>query len=299
MNNFPNAVVMPNSTNLNAITFNNYYYRLKLIAQAVFEWKGLPNGMDERYIERYLFNEGKCVFFKDFEKGWMVAKYTDKGDLNFYDEPTTVEPVCTNGQISAHNPEFINGENCVLIWNNDSAIPTHYPVVQAAADLAEIKRTIDLNIQAQKTPVMIACTEKQRLSMMNAYKQYKGNSPVIVVDKSLEGLDLIKVMKTDAPIVFDKLRLEWKNVWNDTMTQLGVNNANQDKKERLVADEVAANDEQVARSAWVMLKPRQAAAKRMSELCGCEITCEIRSCYKALEGFMDGDIEKVEGGPEE
>ena len=296
MNNFPNAVVMPNSTNLNAVTFNNYYYRLKLIAQAVFEWKGLPNGIDERYIERYLFNEGKCVFFKDFEKGWMVAKYTDKGGLNFYDEPTTIEPVCTNGQISEQNPEFINGENCVLIWNNDSAIPTHYPVIQAAADLTEIKRTIDVNIQAQKTPVTVFCTQKQLLSYKNALKQRKDNEPVLILDKSLEGLESIKVMKTDAPVVFDKLRLEWKNVWNDTMTQLGVNNANQDKKERLVADEVAANDEQVARSAWVMLKPRQAAAKRMSELCGCNITCEIRSCHKALEGFMDGVIEEGEGG---
>lgn len=288
MNNFPNAVAMPDSKNLNAITFNNYYYRLKLIAQAVFEWKGLPNGINERYIEKYLFDYGKCVFFKDFEKGWMIAKYTDNGNLNYYDEPTTVTPVFTN---SNEMEPLVNGEDCVLIWNNDNAIPTHYPVIQAASRLTEIQRTIDLNIQAQKTPITISCTEKQRLSLMNAYKQYKGNTPVLVVDKSMEGLDLIKVLKTDAPIVFDKLRQEWKNEWNDTMTSLGVNNANQDKKERLVADEVAANDEQVARSAWVMLKPRQEAAKRMSELCGQEITCEIRSCYEALEGFKGGVIE--------
>lgn len=299
MNNYPNAITMPNSTNLNAITFNNYYARLELIARAVFEWKGLPNGIDERHIERYLFHYGKCVFFEDFEKGWMIAPYTDNGGLNFYDEPTRVIPVDQNGQLSSYNPEFMNGQNCVLIWNNDNAIPTHYPVIQAANDLAEIKRTIDLNIQAQKTPVVIACTEKQRLSMMNAYKQYKGNAPLIVVDKSMEGLDLIKVLKTDAPIVFDKLWLQWKNTWNDAMTNLGVNNANQDKKERLVADEVAANDEQVARSAWVMLKPRQAAAKRMSELSGREITCEVRSCYKALESLVDGDIITGEEGQEE
>ena len=295
MNNFPNAVTMPDSTNLNAITFNNYYYRLKLIAQAVFEWKGLPNGLDEKFIEKYLFDHGKCVFFKDFEKGWMVTRYTDKGGLNYYDEPTQVEPHCTNGQLSAHNPVFENGKNCVIIWNNDSAIPTHYPIIQAASRLTEIQRTIDINIKAQKTPIVIACTKKQELSMKNAYSQYEDNAHKIVIDKAMEGVDLIKVLKTDAPVVFDKLRLEWKNEWNDTMTQLGVNNANQDKKERLVADEVAANDEQIARSAWVMLKPRQAAAKRMSELCGSEITCEIRSCYEALEGFLGGDIKTEEG----
>lgn len=298
MKKFPNPVALPNSTDLNAMTFNNYYYRLKMIAQAVFEWKGLPNGIKERYIERYLFNDGKCVFFHDFEKGWMIAGYAGDHGLNFYDEPTQVHPVCTN---YVPNPEQIlkPGENCALIWNNDSAIPTHYTIMQSAARLAEIQRTIDLNIQAQKTPVLIACTDKQRLSLTNAYSQYKGNSPVIVVDKSLEGLDLLRVLKTDAPIVFDKLRLEWKNEWNDVMTFLGVNNANQDKRERLVADEVAANDEQIARSAWVMLKARQAAAEQMSNLCGCKITCELRSCQEAMGDIVEGVKENDTGGAEE
>lgn len=292
---YPNIQKFPDSMDLNAITFNNYYYRLKMIAQAVFEWKGLPPLIDEKYIERYLFNEGKCVFFNDQDKGWMVTGYNPAGDLNFYDEPTKVTPVCTNYT----GTELTNGLDCVLIWNNDCAIPTHYPVIQAAARLTEIQRTIDVNIQAQKTPVTIACTEKQRLSLMNAYKQYKGNAPVIVVDKSLEGLDLIKVLKTDAPIVFDKLRTEWHNEWNDIMSHLGVNNANQDKKERLVADEVAANDEQIARSAWVTLKARQEAAEKMSKLFGSEITCEIRSCSEALESFLGGEFQRDKGGAEE
>lgn len=296
MNNYPNAIDMPDSTAINKITFNNYYFRLKLIAQAVFEWKGLPESINERYIERYLFNQGRCVFFEDKEKGWMVTRYTHAGDLNFYDEPTKVTPVCTNW----HQPgEKTNGVDCVLIWNNDCAIPTHYPVIQSASRLTEIQRTIDLNIQAQKTPVLIACTKQQELSVKNAYNQYKGNSPVVVVDKKLEGLDLLRVLKTDAPIVFPQLRQEWKNEWNDIMTLLGVNNANQDKKERLVADEVAANDEQVARSAWTMLKARQAAAKAMSKLSGYEITCEVRSCHEALEGFLGGELGTGEEGNEE
>ena len=292
---YPNAVIMPNSTDLNAITFNNYYFRLKMIAQAVFKWNGLPNSINERYIERYLFDYGECVFFHDFEKGWMIARYNRDGDLNYYDEPTTVTPVFTGSETKPEEP-LVNGKNCVLIWNNDNAIPTHFPVIQAAADLAEIKRTIDVNIEAVKTPLMVTCTKNQLLTIKNALKQRKDNEPVLIMDKSMEGLENIKVLKTDAPIVFDKLRLEWKNVWNETMTMLGVNNANQDKKERLVADEVSANDEQIARSAWVMLKPRQEAAKRMSELCGREITCEIRSCSEALEGFLGGEKENREEG---
>ena len=284
MHNFPNPILLPSSTDINAMTFNDYYYRLKMLAQAVFEWKGLPNGIEERYIERYLFQEGKCVFFKDFEKGWMIARYTTAGDLNYYDEPTKVSPVCTN-YTPANTLE--PGINCALIWNNDCAIPSHYTILQYAYRLMELQRTIDINVDAQKTPVVILCSEKQRKTFKAIFKQWKGNEPLIFGDKSLEGLDLVKALKTDAPIVFDKLHIEKMKLWNECMTFLGINNSNQDKRERLVADEVAANDEQIDLSAQVMLKARQTAAKKMSELCGCEITCELRGPSKAVQSLQD------------
>lgn len=292
MKNFPNAITLPNSNDLNLITFNDYYFRLKMMAQAVFEWKGLPKLLSEKYIEKYLFDEGKCVFFKDNTLGWMVTRYVGEGNLNHYDMPTKINPVCPN-YTQAESRILTPDEDCALIWNNDCAIPSHFTVLQSAARLTEIKRTIDINIEAQKTPITVVCTDKQRLSMSNAYKQRKTNQPLIVVDKSLEGIELFKVMKSDAPVVFPDLRIELRQEWNDAMTALGINNANQDKRERLVADEVAANDEQVARSAATLLKARREAAQRMSELYGEEITCDIRNCSEALEGLQSA-VEVIE-----
>ena len=274
---------------LTHLTYNDFFRRLSLMAQSVFKWEGLPNGINERYIERYLFTYGRCLFFKDFEKGWMVANCTDAGTLNYYDEPTLLRPVATN---YSGNKTFTNGEDCVLIYNNDMAVPTVRTIRLYAARLTEIQRTSDINIIAQKTPVIITGTEKQRLSLRAVIRQWIGNEPLIHGDKALEGIDL-RTLNTAAPVVFDKLTIEKNKLWNECMTFLGINNANMDKRERLVDDEVQANNEQIALSAHIMLKARESAAEAISELCGCKVTVTMRNKEEAAEAAQE-----AAGGPE-
>ena len=256
---------------LNNRTFTDYYYRLTLIARSVFKWNNLPNGIDEKWIEKFLYNNGECVFFKDKERGFMVCQAADSNVVNCYDEPTEVMPY----GIGYTGESLKTGEECVLIRNNDLATPTHYTIQLFAMRLANIERTIDVNINAQKTPILIGCSEKQRLSLKKIYQQYSGNEPVIFASKDID-VNSLNVLRTEAPAVFDKLRVERKNVWNDAMTFLGINNANQDKKERLVESEVSANDDQIEASANVMLKTRQEACKRINELFGTNISVELR-----------------------
>ena len=256
---------------LNNRTFTDYFYRLNLIARSVFEWSGLPEGIDEKWIERYLFNEGECLFFKHPELGFIVTKCADGGELNHYDEPTRITPV-------AHNltcDPLTNYVDCVLIQNNDLRLPTAPTIELYAMRLAELCRTIDVNVKAMKTPVLILASEKQKLSMKQVYSKWDGNEPVIYGDKSLDP-EGIRVLKTDAPIVFDKLQIQKHAIWNECMTFLGINNANMDKRERLVDDEVQANNEQVAISAEVMLKARQSAAEKINKMFGTNIEVKIR-----------------------
>lgn len=275
--------------NVDQLTYNDYLRRLTMLARAVFHWEGLPNGIDEKFIEKYLFNEGRCMFFKDFEKGWMVTKVADVGCLNYYDEPTKLSPVATN-----YNPEgartYQNGEECVVIYNNDLAAATLETIMLYAARLTEIQRTADINIIAQKTPVIVTGTEKQRLSLKAVIRAWMGNEPIIHGDKNLEGMDM-KVLNTSAPVVFDKLTIEKNKMWDECMTFLGINNANMDKRERLVADEVQANNEQIALSAVCMLKARERAAKAMSEMCGCDIRVSMRK-LEEIKGAPEGGIDE-------
>lgn len=276
-----NVHILNVQRDITQMTFQDYYTRLVMLAQSVYEWEGLPDNINEKHIERYLIHQGRCMFFNDFFNGWMVAPCADAGYLNYYDEPTHVQPVAASG-VPMDTRFYEVGRECVLMYNNDYAFPTTRTLRLYAARLAEMQRTIDININAMKTPILIRCTEKQRLSLQNAYKQYTGNQHMMMVDKSLD-LDSFDVMQTGAPIVFDKLALEKNRLWNEAMTFLGVNNANTDKRERLVDDEVQANNEQIMLSAEMGLKARQRAAEEISKLTGYNVTCKLRNLKKPAQ----------------
>lgn len=277
---------------LNDRTFTDYYYRLMLIARSVFEWKGLPNHIDEKWIEKYLFSMGSCVFFEDDNLGLMVASVTGDSPVNHYDEPTTVKPFATNYTYTGK--ELENNVNCVIIRNNDEMLPTSETIKLYAMKLANIDRTIDVNINAMKMPIIVKCTERQKTSLKRVIQQRNENEPVIWGSKDLD-TESIEILKTNAPIVFDKLELQKHMVWNEVMTFLGVNNANQDKKERLVDDEVQANNEQVEACFNIMLKARQEACKRINEIFGTNISVEKRISYEVVIDDSEGTNDS-EGG---
>lgn len=275
---------------INNLTYTDYFYRLMLLARSVFKWNNLPNNIDERWIERYLFTEGRCLFYKDPTLGFMVAKCTPSGQINYYDEPTLVTPYGTNYM---GNP-LENDKECVVIKNNDIMIPTSPTIQLFAMRLTEISRAIDVNIHAQKTPVMIRCSERQKNTLKTIYKQWNGFEPVIFGDKDVD-VDNFDVLNTEAPIVFDKLQIQKHAIWNECMTFLGINNANQDKRERLVDDEVQANNEQIELSAHVMLKARERACEMINKIFGTEISVELRNPTE----LDDEDIDIYSDGSED
>lgn len=258
---------------LNDWTYTDYYYRLMLIAKNIYNGK-LPNGINYKWVEKYLYSEGSCVFFKDDTMGYMVAKYADSGKLNPYDEPTFVTPYATG----YHGKPLENHVDCVIIRNNDIMLPTAPTLQLMAYRLAEATRTSDVNIRAQKTPVFALCDDKQKLSFKRAMSQVDENEFAIYGYKNFD-IDSIKAIRMDAPVVFDKLTIQKHEIWNEAMTFLGLNNANQDKRERLVADEVSANNEQVGASGNVFLSARQDAFEEIRNLFGLseeEVYVEMR-----------------------
>ena len=277
------------ASQLNNRTYTDYFYRLMLIARSLFEWKGLPNGIDEKWIEKYLFYEGTCVFYNDPNLGYMVTNWSTQGTLNAYDEPTTIKPYATN-VIDLNNGELLtNNENCVIIRNNDDMIPT-FPTIQLySADLTNIKRTIDTNISVQKTPTVVTCTDKQKLTFKQAIKQRDENEPVIYGDKNID-INSINVLNTSAPIVFDKLQIQKNNIWNECMTFLGINNANTDKRERLVDDEVQANNQLIKANEDVMLKAREKACELINNMFGLNISVKRRTDLKMANMEDNDDI---------
>ena len=274
---------------LNNLTFTDYFYRLSLIALSIFKWDNLPNGINERWIEKYLFDIGECMFFKDPILGFRVSKSIDKG-ISIYNEPIDLEPESTG---LTEPKTYKNGIDAVLIKNNDLSIPTLPTLQLYAYRLADLTRAQDVNITAQKTPILIITSDRQKLTMKNVFNQWSGNEPVIYGDKEMN-IDGVKVLKTDAPIVFDKIQIQKHQLWNEVMTFLGVNNANQDKKERLVDDEVQANNEQVKICLDVMLKARQSACSEINRIFGTNIKVSARIGIESKINELNDELKESE-----
>ena len=272
---------------INDRILTDYFIRLMLISRSLFKWENLPNGLDEKWIERYLFSEGACLFYKDERFGFMVAKLGETGALNYYDEPTKVRPYATNYIYEGEQLE--NNVNCVIIRNNDEMLPTAPTVQIYAYDLTNLKRTQDVNICSLKMPTIVRCSDKQKLSLKQTINQRNDNEPVIWADKNLD-LNGVEVLDLKPTIVFDKLQIQKHAIWNECMTFLGINNANMDKRERLVDDEVQANNEQVKASEDVMLKARQEACKRINKMFGLNISVRRRRLSEMPSIRLEDDI---------
>lgn len=163
-----------------------------------------------------------------------------------------------------------------------------------ARRLYNLDRAIDVNANAQKTPVLIVCDQDQRLVMLNLYKEFDGNAPVIFGDKALD-LSALKILKTDAPYVADKL-FELKNqTWNEALTRLGISNVSYQKRERLIKDEVNRSQGGVIASRFSRLNARKQAVEKINDMFDLDISVKFRDTYEALSEDYQEPIEDPEG----
>lgn len=284
------------SAELNNKTYIDYYNRLMELALNVFEWENLPPSVDERFLELTLYEMGYCLYFNDEIIGNLALTCTIGGQLDVYRIPVLRRAYAVNG----YN-KMCSTKDSVLIFNNYLHTPTQLTIELFARRLYEIERAIDVNVKAQKTPTLILSSEQQRLTMRNLYMQYDGNEPFIFGDKNMD-IEGIKSLKTDAPFVADKLEILKHQIWNEALTFCGIENSNQDKKERLVSDEVGSNYGNIEAQRNVMLNVRKQACKKINAMFGTNIDVHFRSNLVTMvnaynvsrETLEESEVEEIE-----
>lgn len=276
------------SAQINNQTYIDYYQRLMEFAINMFEWRNLPPTVDERFLELTLYEKGYCLYFNDEVVGNLALTCTIGGMLDVYRIPTERRAFAVNG----YN-KICTSQDSVLIFNNYLHTPTILTIELFARRLYEIERTIDVNVKAQKTPTLVLASEQQRLTLKNLYMQYDGNEPFIFGDKDME-FDGIKCLKTDAPYVADKLQVLKHQIWNEALTFCGIENSNQDKKERLVADEVGSNYGNIEAQRNVMLNERRQAADKINRMFGTNIEVGFRSSLNTMVNSENVSRETIE-----
>ena len=266
---------------LNNVTFMDYYYRIEEIAINMFEWANLPDSVDERFIELILCEYGYGVYFDDPVLGNLFLTCMTMEPLDVYRYPTKRRAYSVND----YQKELTNKDS-VLVYNNYLHTNTLTTIILYARRLADIERSIEVNIRAQKTPVLVTCEEAQQLTMKNAYKDYDGNMPVIFANTGIVDPRSIQSIQTQAPFVADKLMIIKRQIWNEMLTFFGVENGNSEKKERLITDEVMSNLGSVQAQRYIMLNSRRKAADQINKMFGTNIEVNFRQDFSALNTEM-------------
>ena len=297
------------SLELNDATFIDYLNRFRRIALSMFEWVNLPKSMNSRYLELSLYYNGKAALLKTKKYGFINTKCAGTGYVNIYGLPTKLNCysynfneqrelyIGLNPLDSEEDKENKEYKECILVQNNWEALPTVSSMELFAWRLYQASRVCDVNIEAQKTPVLLVADETQRLFLENLYQQYNGNQPFIFGDKDQLGEKTIRSINTQAPYVADKITEYKKEIWNEALTFLGVNNIMLEKKERLVTDEANSNNELINLNLESFLAPRLEACKKFNEKFGLtgtdkEISVRVRSdLYNIIKREMSTTTE--------
>lgn len=269
------------SARMNNGTYRQYYNRLVELAISMFEWKNLPDTVDPRFLELTLFADGQAVFFKDEELGYLALQNAMNGDFDVYRIPINRRAFAVNGY-----QRKLTNKDSVIVYNNYLHTNSQLDADMFARRLYNLDRAIDVNANAQKTPVLIKCSQEERLTLLNAYKQWDGNEPMIMGDKGLN-TNAMTVLKTDAPYVCDKLYQLKTQIWNEALTYMGISNINVQKKERLITDEVTRNQGGTIASRYSRLNARRDACKKINDMFGLEIWCDYREDYQTVDNGND------------
>lgn len=279
------------SASVNNLTYMQYLNRLTELSVSMFEWKNLPPTVDARYLELHLFENGSMVYFNDEVIGNLCLDCLPSGRLDVYGNPLL------RRAYSGYNnyQKLLKESNSVIIWNNYLHTNSVLEVKMFAKRLYNLDRIIDVNANAQKTPVLIQGTEQQRLTLKNLYKEFDGNSPFIFGDKNLD-LNSLKCLQTGAPYVCDKLYNLKQMYWNEALTYLGINNTGAQKRERMLAIETSQAQGGTISSRYSRLQSRREAVEKINAMFGTNIEVNYREDFMSI--YEGQGVDTTEGESE-
>lgn len=259
------------SAEMNNQQYRMYYEMLEQMACAIYRWEGLPEEIDQRFLELTLFNRGMSVFFWDEDyDAYFAVQGAPSGAINMYQNPLEYIAYGANG---FHRR--MRAADCVPIWNNYLRRPDINAMRIYARRLADIDRTVDVNLMAQKMPVFAIVPESQKLTVTNLMKQYAGNEPIIIGADGMFDPSAITYLNSGAPFIAPELLKAKQTVWAEVMTYFGIENTSISKAERVQSAEVDANDGQIEANRLVRLNCRREACRQINRKYGLEVWCDM------------------------
>lgn len=277
-----------NSQLSNFLTYQMYLRQLLTLAENVFEFENLPPFIDVSYLNKELLRKGSIAFFKDEVMGVIALPYNNIGTLDVYGRPKSIQVIARNGYT-----RILKQGEFVIMYDNNGRYPLLMDIYQNAERIAMCKRVIDINISQQRTPrVWITKTDKKK-SIEDLLNQIDGNVERVLTYDNIN-LDDIQAICEPAPFVADKIDLHLEKEWAEFFRLIGVANLVEQKKERLIQDEMTASLGGTIASRYSRFEPRKRAIQEINKKWGLNINVRYYDGIPTTEKEVNDYIESKE-----
>lgn len=265
---------------------NNKYYN---IFRSNFYTEGLDY-RQKKYVMDKFWNFGSVASFRIKNSDEIGFAKWNRITWDMYGEPETINLVNTYGSPLIPNGELVVDEDVVIIYIQSNRKPVKLIVDWYVKRIAQVECIINTNLQVQKMPFIIpVADENEKAKLEDVVERILNNEIVICVD----GVEpqLFKAIATGVPYLVDKLQNYKKDLENDLLTYLGVNNSGSNKVEQLQMAEVNSNNEEINLSDSNFNTELQEGCERVKEVLNIIINIGVSSPDATNDGQEhDNDI---------
>lgn len=258
-----------NSQISNWKTYDMYFRQMLTLAENVFKFSNLPENIDLAFLNKILVRNGAIAWFNDEDLGVIALPYSSVMSKDVYGRPNSIMVEGENGYIrnlknTAKKTEF------VIMYDNNSLYPIYLDICQMAERIALCVRTEDVNIKQQRTPRIWKTPQDKKLSIQRAVDNIDSFSDTVETYESTKLQDLSAIL-APAPYVSDKIDQHLDKLWAEFFRLIGVANLQEQKRERLIRDEMVVSQGGTVASRFSRFNPRERAVEKINELFGTNI----------------------------
>lgn len=231
------------------------------LAENVYRLKNVPEYIDIGYVNQVLLMNGSIAWFYDDVLDSVLALPYDviKG-FDIYGRPLEIMARAKNGR---YYRKLKRGE-FVIMYDNSRKISILPKIIQRANRLSLSIRTQDINIVQQRTPRIWRTSKDKEETVKGILNQVEGFVENIVAYDNID-LDDLSCVSDPAPYIVDKLDLHIEREWASFYRMIGISSVVEEKKERLITDEVTASQGGTIASRYNRFEPRQRAIDEINK----------------------------------
>lgn len=273
----------------NIKTTDMYRRQFVSLAMNVFNIKNLNEYapfMDYSYVNQELVYKGRIAFFMDEYLGLLALPFVNIGKLDLYGRPINIQVIGKNGYTRK-----LTRDEYVIMWDNRSKQALIYDILQYSERIAQIQRTMDINIAQQRCPRIWKTKTENLKTIQDVIDGISANNEAIVTYDTLE-LDDTTAILEPAPFVADKLSEQKDKIWNEFLRLIGVANSSFEKKERNIKDEIFISQAGTIASRFTRFNSRVDAIDKINKKWNLNLEVEY---YDGLPTTLnvEGDDEDV------